>query len=71
MILYADKNNVTVWGNYVSCPLRASGLWLYTNNYWERSPYASNSTNFMNVNNNGNPTNNNTASNTNGVLPGF
>lgn len=31
----------------------------------------SNSTNFMNVNNNGNAGNNNNASNVNGVVPGF
>ena len=38
---------------------------------WERSPNASNSTNFMNVNNNGNPNNNNNASNSNGLALGF
>jgi hypothetical protein len=45
--------------------------WVRANNWWERSPNASNSTNFMNVNNNGNPNNNNNASNNNGVALGF
>lgn len=40
------------------------------NNWWERSPNASNTTNFCNVNNNGNANNNN-ASNTRGVCFGF
>ena len=31
------------------CP----GCWVRANNWWERSPNASNTTNFMNVNNNG------------------
>ena len=43
---------------------------LSANNWWERSPNASNSTNFCNVNSNGNANNNN-ASNSNGVAFGF
>lgn len=46
-------------------------MWVRANNWWERSPNASNSTNFVNVNNNGNPNNNNNASNANGVAFGF
>jgi len=46
-------------------------LLVRANNWWERSPNASNTTNFMNVNNNGNPSNSNNASNTNGVAVGF
>lgn len=38
------------------------------NNWWERSPNASNSTNFCNVNSNGNANYNN-ATNTNGLAP--
>ena len=38
--------------------------------WWERSPNASNTTNFCNVNSNGNANNNN-ASNSNGVAFGF
>ena len=45
----------------LSCP---------ANNWWERSPNASNSNNFCNVNSNGNANNNN-ANNTNGVCFGF
>ena len=53
-------------------------MWVYcckvflgsTMNWWERSPNASNSTNFCNVNNNGNANNNN-ANNSNGVAPDF
>lgn len=41
------------------------------NNWWERSPNASNSTNFCNVNSNGNANNNNNASNSRGVCFGF
>ena len=40
------------------------------NNWWERSPNGSNSTNFCNVNSNGNANYNN-ASNANGVAFGF
>lgn len=40
------------------------------NNWWERSPNASNSNNFCNVNSNGNANNNN-ASNSRGVCFGF
>ena len=43
---------------------------LSANNWWERSPNASNTTNFCNVNSNGNANNNN-ASNSNGVAFGF
>jgi len=46
-------------------------MWVRAYNWWERSPNASNSTNFVNVNNNGNPNNNNNASNANGVAFGF
>ena len=45
----------------LSCP---------ANWWWERSPNASNTTNFCNVNSNGNANNNN-ASNSNGVAFGF
>ena len=38
---------------------------LIATNWWERSPNASNTTNFMNVNTNGNAGNNNNASNAN------
>ena len=38
------------------------------NNWWERSPNGSNSTNFCNVNSDGSANNNN-ANNTNGVAP--
>ena len=38
------------------------------NNWWERSPYSGNSTNFCNVNNSG-AANNNNASNNNGLAP--
>ena len=44
---------------------------LSANNWWERSPNASNTTNFCNVNSNGNANNNNNASNSNGVAFGF
>ena len=40
----------------------------YNANWWELSPYVSNSTNFCNVNSGGSANNNN-ASNTNGVAP--
>lgn len=40
------------------------------NNWWLRSPNVNNSTNFWNVNNNGN-CNNNNANNNNGVAFGF
>lgn len=53
------------------CMVGAFGVWVRANNWWERSPNASNTTNFMNVNNNGNPNNNNNANNTNGVVVGF
>ncbi|MFR0871821.1 MAG: DUF6273 domain-containing protein [Oscillospiraceae bacterium] len=43
---------------------------LSANNWWERSPNASNTTNFCNVNSNGNANSNN-ASNSNGVAFGF
>lgn len=39
-------------------------------NWWLRSPNSSNSTNFVNVNNDG-TVNNNNASYSNGVAPGF
>ena len=53
-------------------------MWVYcckvlpgsTANWWERSPNASNSNNFCNVNSNGNANNNN-ANNSNGVAPDF
>ena len=40
------------------------------NYWWLRSPHYNNSNNFCRVNSNGN-VNNNTASNSNGVAPGF
>ena len=42
----------------------AGGRWVRAYTWWERSPNVSNSTNFLNVNNNG-------ASNANGVAVGF
>lgn len=47
-------------------PKHKVGFW-----YWERSPSLSNTTNFMNVNTNGNPGNNNNASNVNAVVLRF
>ncbi|MBQ1758349.1 MAG: hypothetical protein IIZ94_01570 [Prevotella sp.] len=47
------------------------GGWCSANNWWERSPNISNSTNFNAVNAYGNINNNNNASNVNGVVPGF
>lgn len=45
---------------------------LSANNWWERSPNATNSNNFCNVNSNGNGNaNNNNANNSNGVAFGF
>lgn len=43
---------------------------LSANNWWERSPNATNTNNFCNVNSNGNANNNN-ANNSNGVAFGF
>lgn len=43
---------------------------LSANNWWERSPNATNSNNFCNVNSDGNANANN-ANNSNGVAPGF
>ena len=47
-------------------PKHKVGFW-----YWERSPSLSNTTNFMNVNTNGNPGNNNNASNVNAAVLRF
>ena len=49
---------------------RRGGTYPSTTNWWERSPNASNATNFCNVNSDGTPNNNN-ASNTYGVAFGF
>lgn len=46
------------------------GVVCSANNWWERSPNASNTNNFCNVNSDGNANNNN-ASNSNGVAFGF
>ena len=62
---------VTVCDNCAFVRWVCPGCWVRANYWWERSPNASNTTNFMNVNNNGNPNNNNNASNTNGVVVGF
>ena len=47
------------------------GCWVRAYNWWERSPYASNSTIFMYVGGSGNPNGTYTASNTIGVAIGF
>jgi hypothetical protein len=44
---------------------------LNAGNSWERSPNPTNAANFCRVNSNGDPSNNNNASNGMGVTPGF
>ena len=47
------------------------GGWIIASTWWERSPSASNSTNFMNVNSSGSAGNGNLAHYVNGVCPCF
>ena len=47
------------------------GVWIRAYWWWERSPYASGSANFMGVNHNGNPNGTNYASNSYGLALGF
>ena len=56
---------VTVWSR---CVLR--GLWVRSYFWWLRSPHASTSNHFYNVNENGN-LNNNNANNTYAIVPRF
>lgn len=72
MILLIGSRHRTGNGSETWIDKRAlSAIWLVASNWWERSPNASNSTNFTNVNTNGNAGNNNNASNTNALCPRF
>lgn len=71
MYIPADVRNKHYY--YTDGNIEASngGLWLRAQVWWERSPYAGNSTNFMYVANNGYPGSYTNASRTNAVVPCF
>ncbi len=52
-------------------PASNGGMWVRAYSWWERSPYASGSPNFVSVNINGNPSNSTNASGASGVAFGF